>query len=267
MCRLRGGSARLWAEGPVLAPAIALGEVATTLMLESRKETVIAIQGVCFDLYSTLVHEKQENPFYRDVAAELNLNLNRWMPAYRECHREAMLGRISGMFERVRRSVEGVGYQRPPEQVAAAVHQSWPKFLASIDVDPQTEALLDRLRGRGLPLALVSNASDHSEEIFQRLGLPKYFDVTVFSFRVQCLKPNPEIYQIALDGLALAPGQCAFVGDGGDRELFGARRIGLTTILVDRQLKHTDSARADADIVANDLVEVGAAIEERSAQA
>jgi putative hydrolase of the HAD superfamily len=214
---------------------------------------ISTIDGVCFDLYSTLVHEAPGNPFYRDIANALDLDLDRWMPAYRQRHRETMAGLIPGMVERVLLSVEDTGAQRSEEAVRAAVERCFPGFVASIRVDPQTEALLERLRDRGLSLALVTNASDHSERIFDSLGLRRHFDVTVFSYRVKRLKPAPEIYRHAIDELGLPAVRCAFVGDGGDHELEGARRAGLTTILVDRRLEHSAGARGDADAVVDDL--------------
>jgi FMN phosphatase YigB (HAD superfamily) len=49
----------------------------------------------------------------------------------------------------------------------------------------------------------------------------------------------------------------AYVGDGGDGELGGARRLGLRTVLVERGLPDTGSARADADVCCADLAEAG----------
>jgi hypothetical protein len=37
----------------------------------------------------------------------------------------------------------------------------------------------------------------------------------------------------------------------------GARRLGLRTVLVDRALPHTESARTDADVCCADLAETG----------
>jgi hypothetical protein len=48
--------------------------------------------------------------------------------------------------------------------------------------------------------------------------------------------------------------------DGGDGELRGARRLGLRTVLVERGLPHTRSARADADLYCGDLAEAGRAL-------
>jgi putative hydrolase of the HAD superfamily len=219
------------------------------------------LDGVCFDLYSTLVHEVPGNPFYPELAEALGLDLDYWMPAYRKRHRETMAGLIPGMVERVRLSIEDIGVRCSEEIVRAAVERSFPGFVESIKLDPATEPLLAGLRENGVALGLVTNASDHSERIFDQLGLRKYFDVTVFSYRVKLLKPAPQIYRYALDGLGLPAGRCAFVGDGGDNELQGARHVGFTTILVDRPLPHCVHARADADAVVSDLAEVPDALD------
>ena len=60
------------------------------------------------------------------------------------------------------------------------------------------------------------------------------------------LRPDPRIYRAALDALGVVSGEAAYVGDGGDGELRGARRLGLRTVLIERGLPHTESARADA---------------------
>ncbi|GHF66391.1 putative hydrolase of the HAD superfamily [Amycolatopsis bartoniae] len=217
----------------------------------------MTLKGVCFDLYSTLVHENGNNPFYTEVAQALGLELDRWMPVYRRRHRETMAGVISGMVERVLLSARDAGVHCERRTVESVVDRCMPGFIDSIHVDPQAGALLGHLCEEGYSLALVTNASDHSEGIFDHLGLREYFDVTVFSYRVGYLKPDPRIYRCALDGLGLPAALCGYVGDGGDQELWGARAAGFTTILVDRDLPHSGSARADADLVAADLTGVG----------
>ena len=212
--------------------------------------------GVCFDLYSTLVHEDPANPFYRDVADALRIDLERWIPAYRKRGKDSMAGRLSDMSERVRVSAEDSGFHRPRDEVAAAVEAAFPSFVRSVRVDPQAADLLGHLRDRGSRLALLSNASSYSEEILDRVGLRDPFDAVILSYRVGLLKPDPEIYQLALTGLGLPAEAVTFVGDGGDRELSGARKVGMRTILVDRNLPHSESAKADADHVVADLAEV-----------
>ena len=77
--------------------------------------------------------------------------------------------------------------------------------------------LLRHLRKAKIPIGLVSNVTGPSE-IFERdlseKGLRPYFDVVVWSSRVGVRKPNPEIYQIALERLKLEPSRLiVMIGD------------------------------------------------------
>lgn len=44
---------------------------------------------------------------------------------------------------------------------------------------------------------------------------------------MRAVKPEPEIYRIALESLGVRPDQSVFVGDGGSDELRGAREMGI----------------------------------------
>ncbi len=45
-------------------------------------------------------------------------------------------------------------------------------------------------------------------------------------------KPHPLLYQMALDRLGAAPGQCLMIGDRPDTDILGAQRLGMRTALV-----------------------------------
>jgi len=109
-------------------------------------------------------------------------------------------------------------------------------------------------------LAIVSNAASHSERLLDRFGFRDRVSATAMSWSVGVLEPDPPIYLAALDALGAVPGEAAYVGDGGDGELGGARRLGLRTVLVERGLPHTRSARADADLCCADLAGAGRAL-------
>ncbi|MFI5672553.1 HAD family hydrolase [Streptomyces sp. NPDC051704] len=222
-------------------------------------------QGVCFDLFSTLVHRSPGNPFFRDVGQELGLDLKAWKPEYDKLHDETMAGIVPGIVERISLAAKATGVHCAPDAVRAAVTHHFPGMAGSFEVDDQAVELLSALREQGLALALVSNASDHAEWIFDHFRLREYFDITVFSHRVKTLKPHPGIYLHATDQLGVSAESCAFVGDGQHHELAGARGVGMATILLDRGLAHTESARAEADVVLDGLAGVPAALEELSA--
>ncbi|MGW1142875.1 HAD family hydrolase, partial [Streptomyces zhihengii] len=195
-----------------------------------------------------MVHRTPGNPFFRDVAKDLGLDLDGWKPAYDKLHDETMEGVVPGIVERISLSAKATGVHLSSDEVRTAVERHFPSMVAGFEVDPQSVPLLKQLREQGLSLALVSNASDHAEWIFDRLGLREFFDVTVFSHRVKRLKPHPDIYLRATDQLGVSGTSCAFIGDGQHHELGGARRVGMASILIDRRLPHSDSARDEADL-------------------
>jgi len=79
--------------------------------------------------------------------------------------------------------------------------------------DPQMADLVRRLRGR-YRLGLLSNASDVLPRLLhERYGLAGLFDVEVVSALVGLAKPDPAIYQLALERLGAAPEATVFVDD------------------------------------------------------
>ena len=68
------------------------------------------------------------------------------------------------------------------------------------------------------------------------------FDAVILSFEVRCMKPQPEIYRLALRGLGDPdPSRAVFVDD---QVLYcdGARAVGLDTCLI---LRPEEAWRAD----------------------
>ncbi|MFN3928425.1 MAG: HAD family hydrolase [Thermoflexus sp.] len=77
--------------------------------------------------------------------------------------------------------------------------------------EPLVEALR-RWRGR-VALGLISNAWSGLREVLKRLHLLELFKAVVISAEVGLLKPDPRIYQLALERLGLPPESAAFVDD------------------------------------------------------
>jgi putative hydrolase of the HAD superfamily len=97
-----------------------------------------------------------------------------------------------------------------------------------------THALLESLRGRGLKLGLVSNAFDPAELLHRDLaemGVAERLDVAVFSSEVGRRKPDPLIFEQALERLGAAPERALFVGDTLATDIAGASALGMQTCL------------------------------------
>lgn len=46
------------------------------------------------------------------------------------------------------------------------------------------------------------------------------------------MKPDPKIFQLALDALAVSPQDCLYIGDGGSNELQAASLLGMRAVMV-----------------------------------
>jgi putative hydrolase of the HAD superfamily len=65
-----------------------------------------------------------------------------------------------------------------------------------------------------------------------RVGLLSYFDPIIVSGDHGYRKPDRRLFQLALDGMKVAPQHAMYVGNDMHRDIFGAREAGLTTVMV-----------------------------------
>ena len=75
------------------------------------------------------------------------------------------------------------------------------------------EALLASLRKNGYRIFLLSNASCRQHEYWPRIPGSQYFDDTLISADVALVKPQPEIYRLALRKFHILPEESLFIDD------------------------------------------------------
>jgi putative hydrolase of the HAD superfamily len=153
----------------------------------------------------------------------------------------------------------------PPEKL-----QQIPLFLAELQrgisrkrltLFPQVLEVLSQLRER-YPLAVVSDAqSAYAFPELRAVGLHEYFDPVIISGDYGYRKPDARLFQTALDRLQVLPGQAVFIGNDGYRDIFGARQLGIKTIL----FRHTqDVARpneAEPDYIIREFADLTRAVD------
>ena len=99
---------------------------------------------------------------------------------------------------------------------------------------PETRDVLDRLATR-MPIALVTNGAARLQRAkLVRTGIEHRFDVIVDSETVGVGKPSPEMFEVALQRLGVAPEAAAMVGNDVSRDVAGARAAGVRPIWVHR---------------------------------
>jgi putative hydrolase of the HAD superfamily len=100
---------------------------------------------------------------------------------------------------------------------------------------PDAGKLLSAIRGAAIRTALVTNGpSDVQRDKLRILGIEDSFDAVLISGEVGTAKPDPALFDAALDALEVEPGVAWHVGDGLTNDVGGARAAGLSAVWLNR---------------------------------
>jgi len=93
--------------------------------------------------------------------------------------------------------------------------------------------LLEDLHTRGLKVGIISNWSARLPRLLTDLGITQHVDFVLCSAIERVEKPDPLIYERALQLAGVRPDEALHAGDDIEKDLLGPRRVGLRSILVD----------------------------------
>lgn len=208
----------------------------------------MAIKGILFDLYGTLIDIETDEgmeEIYRGIAHFLTyhgVHLHRW--------------EVRDHYYRIMRQQRDQSGEEYPEII---VEDIWDTLLKEQGMRPASarfrlttilaqlyrgisrkrlypypgaKETLDTLRGT-YHLALVSDAQPcFARPEIRAVGLEGYFDPVVISAEYGFRKPDPRLFQAALEWLGLSTREVIFVGNDMHRDIFGASRLGIKTIFL-----------------------------------
>ena len=127
---------------------------------------------------------------------------------------------------------------------------------ATLLVYPNVNKTLIQLIKMGINLAVVSDAP--SREAWMRLyylNLHHVFDPVLTFDDTGVRKPSPKPFQMALDYLKIDPNEAIMIGDWPERDVVGAKEIGMKTIFA-RYGDTFGTVDSGADWDVNDVYEV-----------
>jgi putative hydrolase of the HAD superfamily len=188
----------------------------------------MVLRAVFFDLDDTLCDtigarpQRARKAFERLCAAYPHLVLDDLVSAALEPLGEPRS--VRGIF----RVLEDVELKQTP--VAAEVLRIFHGYHDPICLFPGVREAVAHLR-RHCRLGIISNAEGWCQRRkLAHLGLDSYIDHLVVSGDVGHEKPDPRIFQHALELVGAAPHEAVFVGDRLDVDVAGARAAGMRAI-------------------------------------
>ena len=136
------------------------------------------------------------------------------------------------------------GWGRDPAEARALAEADREILRGLAEVPSDTVPFLEHLRERGVRTAFVSNCADNTRPLLEALRLRSMVDELVLSCEVRAAKPNPAIFQTALDRLGVIASETVFVDDQSDF-CAAASALGMRAVMIDRSNGGGDIAALD----------------------
>lgn len=216
------------------------------------------IKGIIFDIDNTLMD------FMRMKRAAVDAAVDAMIDAGLKVPKEAMVKKIFDVYWQ-----EGVEDQNIFDKVLSKEFGAVDyKVLASgilgyrrakegaMTLYPHVKLTLTEIMRMGIPMVVISDAP--RLPVWLRivgLGLHHYFDRVITFDDTKHRKPSPVPFQMALDSLRVQPDQALMVGDWAERDIAGAKGLGIKTAWAKYgdEFKTVDSG---ADFVLGDVIEL-----------
>ena len=207
-----------------------------------NKADLHAIKAILFDAGGTLIH--LDSSRIRDllsVELDVEMSLDRFPRAQSLAMARVaeLVAAGAGSTEQLKREFYttllpeiGVSKDKLSRAVDCAFKLAREEMLWG-QAEDATAPALNELKKRGYILAVVSNSDGRIESAFQQARLTGYFDFFIDSYIVGIEKPDPRIFQLAIERAGVAANEAAYVGDLYPVDVVGARSAGLLPILYD----------------------------------
>jgi putative hydrolase of the HAD superfamily len=209
----------------------------------------MTIKGILFDLYGTLIDintDESLEEIYRGIAHFLTYQgiylhrgevRNRYWEILRQQKEESKEEYSEIDVEAIWKTfLKNEGLEPLPirQNLAVTLAQLFRGISRTrLQLYPQVKRILDELRS-GYLLGIISDAQPcYALPEIKAVGLEGYFDPVIISAPRGYRKPDPRLWGEALQVMKLNPSQVIYVGDDMYRDIFGAQRVGIKTILVD----------------------------------
>ena len=192
---------------------------------------------ICFDLFSTLV-DVGSVPISvgRFTADILGMDKERWNELCFSEHHEICQSTVAA--DVIRTLVNKDNHLFSEDMIQQAAFERQNRFNYALESHIQEDVLegIKALKRDDYVLILVSNASSDEVVAWPQSPLCQYFDHSVFSCSVGLKKPDRAIYEHACALAGISTNEGVFVGDGGSNELIGAKRAGMSVLMMTRFL-------------------------------
>src|SRR5574341_546638 len=125
-------------------------------------------------------------------------------------------------------------------QFAVSINKAFQVHRWTSNLFPETREALEGLRRLGCRLGVISNNTEQLPRELDEHQLASFFESVTYSAELGVEKPDPQIFNLAIQRMGCAPHEAVHVGDSYEKDVVGARAVGVTPILIDREGNYPD---------------------------
>jgi 2-haloacid dehalogenase len=183
--------------------------------------------GTLFDVHSAVARLRPSLGAQADALSQLwrtkQLEYT-WLRALMGCHTD--FWQVTG---------DALDYALARTDVDPAIREPLMQAYLALDAYPEVPEVLRRLREGGLETAILSNGEPKMLAAGARSAkITGLLDAILSVEDVGVFKPDPSVYQLAVDRLGVAPGEIAFQSSNA-WDIHGAACVGLRPVWINRQ--------------------------------
>lgn len=216
---------------------------------------------ICYDGYSieswteacaTYLGGSSENPQIERLVEEITAGAN-WYFSDPERHR---IGRNN--LEETRRLIVREALKKlgvPDDELGNKIGDEYSQIRDKrLHLFPGTRVTLQTLKQRGIPMCMVTNGQTHLQRRkIERFRLEPYFEGILVEGELGYGKPDERVFNRALEILDTSAEEAWVIGDNYEWEVVAPKRLGFTTVWVD---KRKTGPPADAAIRPDAMIDV-----------
>jgi len=192
--------------------------------------------AVIFDLFGTLIDNfpwAESNNILKRMASELSVPADDFTDLWHTTFDERMKGVFKDYQACIRHICQQLGVRVPDDKVELAAGMRFEMNKQEV-TSPRKGAteVLTYLKSNGCRTGLISDCSTETTLVWKDSPLSSLIDKAVFSCLAGIKKPDPRIYQMAVENLGVSPEACIYVADGIGQELYGAVKLGMHAVQI-----------------------------------
>jgi putative hydrolase of the HAD superfamily len=203
----------------------------------------LTVSFIWFDMGYTLLYMQRETTYQQalrkfdievplaDIETEFHLTDKLFMrefPGFFLEPREVFMPAFLGIMNyRLGISVKVCELDTYWESLKAGMDDYWLPFEGVRDT-------LAALKQKSIGLGIISNWDCTARAILAAAELSDYFDHIIISCEVDCRKPDPAIFNLAMQTAGVNATDCIYIGDNYYDDAVGSRKVGMPALIINR---------------------------------